>query len=55
MLRPHMGHHQAAIIIWGDHCTVYFVLGNLRHVVVVNLLRRMFLFYFFSGRFSVPF
>jgi hypothetical protein len=43
MFLPHMGHHQATFIIWGDHCTVHFVLSNLRHiVVVVNLLRRIF-------------
>jgi hypothetical protein len=30
-----MGHHQATLIIWGDHCTVYFVLSTLMHVVVV--------------------
>jgi hypothetical protein len=47
-----MGHHQATLIIWGDHCTVHFDLSTLRHivivvvvvvvVVVVNLLRRIF-------------
>jgi hypothetical protein len=51
MFRPHVGHHQATLIIWGDHCTalhctVHFVLSTLRHisvvVVVVNLLRRIF-------------
>jgi hypothetical protein len=45
-----MGHHQATLIIWGDHCAVHFVLSTLRHivvvvvvvVVVVNLLCRIF-------------
>jgi hypothetical protein len=47
-----MGHHQATFI-WGDHCTVHFVLSAFRHivvaaavvvvvVVVVNLLRMIF-------------
>jgi hypothetical protein len=39
------GHHQATVIIWGDHCTVHCVLSTLRHVdvvVVVNMLRRIF-------------
>jgi hypothetical protein len=26
MFWPHTGHHQATVIIWGDHCTVHFVL-----------------------------
>jgi hypothetical protein len=30
-----MGHHQATVIIWGDHCTVHLVLSTLKHVVVV--------------------
>jgi hypothetical protein len=54
MFRPHMRYHQAALIIFGDHCTVHFVLSTLRHivisvvvVVVVNLLRRIFSSYLF--------
>jgi hypothetical protein len=35
MFRPHMGHHQATLIIWEDHCTVHFVHSTLRHIVVV--------------------
>jgi hypothetical protein len=35
MFRPHIGHHQATLIIWGDHCTVHFVLITLRHIIVV--------------------
>jgi hypothetical protein len=49
IFQPHIGHHQATIIILGDHCTVHSVLSTLRHivvvvvvVVVVNLLRRIF-------------
>jgi hypothetical protein len=47
MFRPHMGHHQGTLIIWGDHCTVHFVLSTLGHIVVVfvavvTLLRRIF-------------
>jgi hypothetical protein len=53
MFRQHMGLDQATLIIWGDHCTVHFVLSTLRHIVVVvvvvvvvivvvNLLRRIF-------------
>jgi hypothetical protein len=45
-------------MIWGDHCTVHFVLSTLRHIVVVvvvivavsvvvNLLRGIFSSYFF--------
>jgi hypothetical protein len=57
MLQPHMSHHQATLIIWGDH----FVLSTLRHivivvvvvVVVVNLPRRIFSCYLFNGRFTV--
>jgi hypothetical protein len=26
MFRPHMDHHQATLIIWGDHCTVHLYL-----------------------------
>jgi hypothetical protein len=26
-----MGHLQATLFIWGDHCTVHFVLNILRH------------------------
>jgi hypothetical protein len=26
--------HQATLIIWGEHCTVHFVLSTLRHIVV---------------------
>jgi hypothetical protein len=65
MFRPHMDHHQATLIICGDHCTVHVVLSILRHIVVVvvvvvvtvvlNLLCRIFSSYLFSGRFSVPF
>jgi hypothetical protein len=55
------GSHQTTLIIWGDHCTVLFVLGALGHivvvvvvvVVVVNLLRRIFSSYNFSGSFTV--
>jgi hypothetical protein len=53
IFRPHMGHHQATLIIWGNHCTVHFVISTLRHVVVVvvvvvvNLLRRIFSSYLF--------
>jgi hypothetical protein len=62
MFRPHMGHHQANLIIWGGHCTVHFVLSTLRHIVVIvvvvivivaNFLRKIFLSYIFSGRFTV--
>jgi hypothetical protein len=55
MFRPHMGHHQATLVIWGDHCTVHLALSILRHivVVVVNLLRRIFSSYLFSGRYTV--
>jgi hypothetical protein len=35
MFRSHMGHRQATLIIWEDHCTVHFVLSTLRHIVVV--------------------
>jgi hypothetical protein len=43
MFRPHMCHHQATRVVWGDHCTIHFVLCTLRHtVVVVNFLRRIF-------------
>jgi hypothetical protein len=44
MFRPHMGHHKATVIIWGDYCTVYFVLSTIRHIAVINFLRRIFLF-----------
>jgi hypothetical protein len=48
MFRPHMGHHQATLIVWGDHCTVHFDLSTLSHIaVVVNLLRRTFSSCFF--------
>jgi hypothetical protein len=49
MVRPHMGHHQTTLIIWGDHCTVHFVLSTLRLIVivVVNLLRSIFSSYLF--------
>jgi hypothetical protein len=60
MFRPHMGHHQATLIIWGDRCTVHFVFITIRHivvvvvvVVVVNLLRRIFSSYVFLAAFSV--
>jgi hypothetical protein len=55
MFWPYIGHHQAILIIWGDHCTLRFVLSILRHVVdvivvivnvVVNLLRGIFSPYF---------
>jgi hypothetical protein len=58
MFRPHMGHHQATLIVWEDHCIAHFVLSTLRTivvvvvVVVVNLLRRIFSSYFFRGRFT---
>jgi hypothetical protein len=42
MFRPHMGHHQETLIIWGDHWTLHFVLSTVRHIVV-NLVRRIFL------------
>jgi hypothetical protein len=64
-----MGHHQARLIIWGDHCTVHSVLSTLRYIVVVvvvvvvvaaaaavvivNLLRRIISSYPFSGHFTV--
>jgi hypothetical protein len=53
MIGPHMGHHQATVIIWVDHCTVHFVLSTVRNivvVVVVNLLRRIFSSYRLDGR-----
>jgi hypothetical protein len=55
MFRPHMGLHQATLLTWGDHCTVHFVFCTCRHIVVVNLFYRMFLSYFLSSHFSVPF
>jgi hypothetical protein len=46
MFRPYVGHHQATLIVWGNHCTVHFVLSTLRHiivvVIVVNFLGRIF-------------
>jgi hypothetical protein len=54
MFRPHMGHHQATLINWGDHCNVHFALSALRHIVaVVNLLPRILSCYILSGRFTV--
>jgi hypothetical protein len=56
MFRPHMGHHKGTLIIWGDHCTVHFVLSThsyIGFVVVIILLRRIFPSYLFSGRFSM--
>jgi uncharacterized membrane-anchored protein YitT (DUF2179 family) len=54
MFRPHMGYHQAALVIWGDHCIVHFVLSTLgTSLLFVNLLCRIFSSYFFSGRFTV--
>jgi hypothetical protein len=47
MFRQHMGHHQATRIIWGDHCTVHFVLSTLGTLLFVNLLCRIFLSYLF--------
>jgi predicted neutral ceramidase superfamily lipid hydrolase len=59
MFRPHMGHHQATLIIWKDHCIVQLSLVSLGTslllLLFVNLLRRLFSSYSFSGRFSVPF
>jgi hypothetical protein len=62
MFRPHMGHHEATLSIWGDHYTVHFVLSAFRHivvavvvVVVVNFLCMTFSSYLFSSRFSVLF
>jgi hypothetical protein len=57
MFRPHMGHHQATLTAWGDHCTIYFVFCTYRHIVVivVNLFYRIFLSYFLSSYFIVSF
>jgi hypothetical protein len=33
-----MGHHEATLTIWGDHCTVHFVLNTLKHIIVVAVV-----------------
>jgi hypothetical protein len=52
-----MGHHQATLIAWGDHCTVRFVFCTYRHIVViaVNLVYRIFLSYFSQQPFQCSF
>jgi hypothetical protein len=61
MFRPHMGHLQATLIVWGHHCTVHFVLSTLGTSLLMLLLLLLFSFVgylhpiFFSCRFSVPF
>jgi hypothetical protein len=66
MFPTYMGHYQATLIIWENHCTVHFVLSTLRHIVVVvvvgvvvfvfvfvNLLRKIFSSYLFQCSFLV--
>jgi hypothetical protein len=48
LYREHMDHQQATFIVWGDHCTIHFVLSTLGHIVLVaNLLHRIFSSYTF--------
>jgi lipoate synthase len=51
MFRSCMDHHQATLVILGDHCTIHFVLSTFRHtavfVVVGNWLRMIFSSYLF--------
>jgi hypothetical protein len=46
-----MGHHQATLIIWGDHWTVHFVLSTLNHIVVFVVVVVVVDLNFFLGYF----
>jgi hypothetical protein len=57
MLRPHMGHHQATLTTWGDHCTALHTLSFVPIDTSLLLLLICFIRYFYpiflSSHFTV--